>query len=484
MDLRCIFLSLCLVPLTFFAQVFQFNQNLHQAPTTDIIDFGYRPAPVGTKNGFIKRLDKSYLGQYTDSNNAFIAATPLCGFSVGVENDESAIRYQNSRGLMVLGGYRKFKCHGFLVENQAVFNTFQREFITQHGEYYPTATGYNQQNGMIPGMGRTKPFHGDGFDFAFSQGGFEWGVSNTLTLFGGNQSIDFCPGIRSVFWSQHNQALMAGGTLRLGKHFTYVVTRARLYDLIRKPIYANVESPYYKKNFGLHAMFLTLKKHRVGLIYQTIWQAGDSLKENAVNPMYWVPIPGLDRTVKQGVSMPQIGLNYSWNLHESTLLYGELFSRGLIKNAWAAQLGITNYSKLTSNLTLSSSLAWLQTGTGFYGTHYAQNFTHQNLPLGTLLGNGAQEFLLTARIEYRRFFMDYLFHLSTMKNGIQPLLLQTYIRPEQIIQHRIDLGFMASNIMQLELFLGITLRQAVGFKECKAISFGLRTAIFKPNNVY
>jgi len=484
MDLRCIFLSLCLVPLTFFAQVFQFNQNLHQAPTTDIIDFGYRPAPVGTKNGFIKRPDKSYLGQYTDSNNAFIAATPLCGFSVGVENDESAIRYQNSRGLMVLGGYRKFKCHGFLVENQAVFNTFQREFITQHGEYYPTATGYNQQNGMIPGMGRTKPFHGDGFDFAFSQGGFEWGVSNTLTLFGGNQSIDFCPGIRSVFWSQHNQALMAGGTLRLGKHFTYVVTRARLYDLIRKPIYANVESPYYKKNFGLHAMFLTLKKHRVGVIYQTIWQAGDSLKENAVNPMYWVPIPGLDRTVKQGVSMPQIGLNYSWNLHESTLLYGELFSRGLIKNAWAAQLGITNYSKLTSNLTLSSSLAWLQTGTGFYGTHYAQNFTHQNLPLGTLLGNGAQEFLLTARIEYRRFFMDYLFHLSTMKNGIQPLLLQTYIRPEQIIQHRIDLGFMASNIMQLELFLGITLRQAVGFKECKAISFGLRTAIFKPNNVY
>ena len=484
MDLRCVFLSLCIVPLSFFAQVFQFNQNLHQPLTADLIDFGYRQASVGAKKGFLQRLDKSYLGQYSDSNNAFIAATPLCTFSVGVENDESAIRYQNSRGLLVLGGYRKFKCHGFLIENQAVFNTFQREFITQHGEYYPTTTGYNQQNGMIPGMGRTKPFHGDGFDFAFSQGGFEWGVSKMLTLFGGNQSVDFSPGIRSVFWSQHNQALMAGGTLRLGKHFTYMVTRARLYDLIRKPVYANVESPYYKKNFALHAMFLTLKKHRVGLFYQTIWQAGDSLKENAVNPMYWVPIPGLDRTVKQGVSMPQIGLNYSWNLHESTLLYGELFSRGLIKNAWAAQLGITNYSKLTSNLTLSSSLAWLQTGTGFYGTHYAQNFTHQNLPLGTLLGNGAQEFLLTARIEYRRFFMDYLFHLSTMKNGIQPLLLQTYIRPEQIIQHRIDLGFMASNIMQLELFLGITLRQAVGFKECKAISFGLRTAIFKPNNVY
>jgi hypothetical protein len=484
MDLRCVFLSLCIVPLSFFAQVFQFNQNLHQPLTADIIDFGYRQAPVGAKKGFLQRLDKNYIGQYTDSNNAFIAASPLCTFSVGVENNQSAIRYQNSRGLLVLGGYRKFKCHGFLIENQAVFNTFQREFITQHGEFYPTATGYNQQNGMIPGMARTKPFHGDGFDFAFSQGGFEWGVSNTLTLFGGNQSIDFCPGIRSVFWSQHNQALMAGGALRLGKHLTYMVTRARLFDLIRKPVYANVESPYYKKNFGLHAMFLTLKKHRVGLIYQTIWQAGDSIKEQPVNPLYWVPLPGLDRTVKQNVSMPQIGMNYVWNLHSSTLLYAELFSRGFIKNAWAAQLGIKYYSNLTSNLTLSSSLAWLQTGSEFYGTHYAQNFTHQNLPLGSLLGNGAQEWILAARIGYKRFFIDYLFQSSAMKNSNQPLLIQTYIRPEQIVQHRIDLGFMASNIMQLELFLGIALRQAVGFKECNAISFGLRTAIFKPNHVY
>jgi hypothetical protein len=484
MDLRCVFLSLCIVPLSFFAQVFQFNQNLHQPLTSHLIDFGYRQAPVISKKGFLQRLDNSYLGQYSDSNNAFIAATPLCTFSLGVENDESAIRYQNSRGLLVLGGYRKFKCHGFLIENQAVFNTFQREFITQHGEYYPTATGYNQQNGMIPGMGRTKPFHGDGFDFAFSQGGFEWGVSNILTLFGGNQSVDFSPAIRSVFWSQHNQALMAGGTLRLGKNFTYMVTRARLYDLIRKPVYANVESPYYKKNFALHAMFLTLKKHRLGLIYQTIWQAGDSIKEKPVNPLYWVPLPGLDRTIKQNVSMPQIGLNYVWNLHSSTLFYAELFSRGFIKNAWAAQLGIKYYSKLTSNLTLSSSLAWLQTGGEFYGTHYAQNFTHQNLPLGSLLGNGAQEWILAARIGYRRFFIDYLFQSSAMKNSNQPLLIQTYIRPEQIVQHRIDLGFMASNIMQLELFLGIALRQAVGFKECNAISFGLRTAIFKPNHVY
>ncbi len=484
MDLRGIFLLLCVFPLSIIAQVFQFNQNIHQALTSDIIDFGYRQAPVGAKKGFLKLLDESYLGQYTDSNNAFIAATPLCTFSVGFENNESAIRYQNSRGLLVLGGYRKFKCHGFLIENQAVFNTFQREFITQHGEYYPTATGYNQQNGMIPAMGRTKPFQGDGFDFAFSQGGFEWDVSKMLTVFGGNQSMDFCPGISSVFWSQHNQALMAGGTLRLGKHFTYVVTRARLYDLIRKPVYANVESPYYKKNFALHAVFLTFKKHRLGLIHQTIWQAGDSLKEKSVNPLYWVPLPGLEQTIKQEVSMPQIGLNYSWNLHSSTWLYAELFSRGLIKNAWAAQLGIKYYAKLTPKLTLSSSLAWLQTGTGFYGTHYAQNFTHQNLPLGTLLGNGTQEFILAARIGYRRFFMDYLFQSSTMKNSSQPLLIQTYIRPEQIVQHRIDVGFIASNIMQLELFFGIARRVALGFKDCNAISFGLRTAIFKPNHVY
>ena len=56
MDLRCIFLSLCIFPLSVIAQVFQFNQNLHQALTADIIDFGYRQAPVGAKKGFLKRF--------------------------------------------------------------------------------------------------------------------------------------------------------------------------------------------------------------------------------------------------------------------------------------------------------------------------------------------------------------------------------------------------------------------------------------------
>ena len=50
-------------------------------------------------------------------------------------------------------------------------------------------------------------------------------------------------------------------------------------------------------------------------------------------------------------------------------------------------------------------------------------------------------------------------------------------------------GFMPifekeNNIMQLEVFLGITRRSALDFKDCNAISFGLRTAIFKPNHVY
>ena len=484
MDLKSLLLAIYAVPLTMLSQIVQFNQNIHQPGTLDILNFGYNKTLPSTKKGFLPRLDETYVAQYTDSNQAFIAATPLCVFSVGKENEESEIRYQNSRGLLVIGGYGGFTCHAFLVENQAVFNAFQREFITQHGEFYPTATGYNQQNGMVPGMGRTKPFQENGFDFAYSQGGFEWKMSKTISLFGGNQSLDFSPGLRSVFWSQHNQALMAGGTIRLGKYLTYMVTRARLFDLIRKPVYANVESPYYKKNFAFSALFLRLKNHRLGLIHQSIWQAGDSLKEAAVHPLYWVPIPGFNRIPKQAVSLPQIGINYAWSLHASTMLYAELFTRGFIPSAWASQLGIKYYSSLTQHLTFSSSLAWLQTGTEFYGTHYAQNFTHQNLPLGTLLGNGARELIFSGRFSYNRWFMDYLFQFSALKNSPQPLFIQTYIRPDQVMQHRLDIGFMASRSMQLEVFIGANRREAKGFKDCNALNFGLRTAIFKPNHVY
>lgn len=484
MDLRCVFWSLCILPLSFFAQAFHLNQNLHQSITTDIIDFGYRQTAADAKKGLLKRLDNSYLGQYTDSNNAFIAATPLCVFSVGSENNEPSIRYQNSRGLMILGGYRKFKCHGMLMENQAVFNTFQRDFITQHGEFYPAATGYNQQNGMIPGMGRTKPYHEEGFDFAFSQGGFDWDISRNITVFGGNQSMDFSPGLRSVFWSQHNQALMAGGIIKIGKRLAYLVTRARLFDLIRRPVYANVESPYYKKNLALQAVYLTFEKHRLGIIQQTIWNAGDSLTEKPVNPLFWAPFPGLDRAVKKGVSLPQIGLTYTWNPVSSFLLYTELFSRGFVKNAFATQLGMKYYTPLKTNLSISAMVSWIKTGSGFYGTHYADNFTHQNLPLGTLLGNGSQEWIWTSRITYRRFFLDYFFQRSLLDDAAQPLFIQTYIRPERVAQHRMDIGFLVSDIMNLELFFGILTRKSVGFKTCNSLAFGLKTAIFKPNHVY
>lgn len=484
MAMKYLFLAGCVVPLTMLSQILQFNQNIHQQGNLDILNFGYHKGPPSTGKGFIPRFNETYLAQYTDSNQAFITATPLCVFSIGKENDQSKIRFQNSRGLLVIGGQGAFTCHAFLIETQAVFNTFQQEFITQHGEFYPTANGYNQQNGMVPGMGRTKPFHENGFDFAHSQGGFEWRPSKSICVFGGNQSIDFTPGIRSVFWSQHNQALIAGGSIKFGKHLTYMVARARLFDLIRKPVYANVESPYYKKNFAFSALFLRLKNHRLGLIHQTIWQAGDSLKEATVNPLYWVPVPGISNLAKQQVSLPQIGINYLWSPFESTMIYAELFTRGFIPDAWAAQFGIKYYSSLTQHLVLSSSLAWIQSGTEFYGTHYTKSFTHQNLPLGTLLGNGARELLFSSRFNYKRCFLDYLFQFGILQNVPQPLFMQTFIRPNQIIQHRLDIGFMASQSMQLEMFLGITRRDARGFKNCNAINFGLRTAIFKPTNVY
>jgi hypothetical protein len=140
MDLKSVFLAVYAVPLTMLSQIVQFNQNLHQPGTLDILNFGYHKTLPSTSKGFIPRLDETYLAQYTDTNQAFIAASPLCVFSVGKENEESEIRYQNSRGLLVIGGYKGFTCHAFLLENQAVFNTFQRAFITQHGEFYPTAT--------------------------------------------------------------------------------------------------------------------------------------------------------------------------------------------------------------------------------------------------------------------------------------------------------------------------------------------------------
>ena len=113
---------------------------------------------------------ENYLFEVHEGNvNLFVS--PVVNFQLGnnlVGEDEPYL-FQNSRGFYVKGSLLKnFSFCSAFVENQARFSVYETDYIARHGEFYSTL----QQNGVVPGGGRTKPFKDGGYDYAYAIGSF------------------------------------------------------------------------------------------------------------------------------------------------------------------------------------------------------------------------------------------------------------------------------------------------------------------------
>ena len=465
-------------------QVLVFQQQEPQINLENWIDMGFRhwKNPQHRK-GFFK-YDSLYLLSYRDSLGATISATPIFNLWAGTEQGNGGLKYQNSRGLLVTAGHKGFSCYAMIMENQAFLPDYQTQFIKSHGEFYPGTNAYNQQNGMVPGGGRTKPFKNNGLDYAFSQGGLKWGLSKQITVFGGNGNLRIGEGLRSLFWSNHNQALLLGTTVNITPHLQYIFTKGRLFDLIRKPKYANVESPYYKKGYSMNALVYSLKNLRVGVVYQTIWEGGDSLRERSLSPWFWSPIAGFDRFAKNRVSLPQWGLVGHYKPISNIVFYGEAFFRGVQKTSMSYQAGVNYASNLKGLFAFNVNLAFVHVGSCFYGDNYSLSFTTNNLPLGSLIGNGTQEILLSTKLTYRRLYLDVLMQYYTSYPSKNVLFRPTYTAEEEVIHSMGEFGFLVNPITQCTLFALCDFRQGSSSLQTLIFSLGIKTDIFPNRHVY
>ena len=461
-----------------------FNFNFHHKNTAEFLDFGLNSYPTPQPKKGIFRFDSLYLLYYKDTSNAFISASPLLHVSLGRGRSSQEKLRQNSRGILVQGGFRHFTCFLILMENQAFFPQYQNHFIQSHGEFYPSANSYNQQNGMIPGAARTKPFKTMGFDYAYSYGGLTWKISEHVKVFGGNPSVRLGDGPRSLCWSSHNQATQLGLALNFTENLQYTISKAKLFDLIRKPAYANVESPYFKKALAMNALLFTKKAFRLGLLYQTVWGGGDSIKEKKINPWFWSPLPGPDLFVKKETSLPQWGLLAKFNLRHNVQLYSEVFCRGTNRNAMSYQIGVNYQSQPKNPVRINVDVSFQSVGLTFYGENYQNSFSHNNLPLGSLTGNGTKDLLLLAKFVYKRLYLDVLFQYYQFQGGKSILFRDAYI-PEKKVVHGIgELGFLLNPISQLVIFSSLDARVTSSNSLKTYFTLGIKTALFQNYNVY
>ena len=132
------------------------------------------------------------------------AVDPILDLEGGTDlsGDSLDFLYWNTRGIRVQGRfYDNVAFSTVIYENQALLPAYVMNYIDTHGELRPSFNGYVQQNAVVPGYARTKPFKTTGYDFAFGEGQVSIVPNEHFNIHFGNGNQFIGNGYRSLLLS-------------------------------------------------------------------------------------------------------------------------------------------------------------------------------------------------------------------------------------------------------------------------------------------
>ena len=215
-----------------------------QKPGFKIEGFRSHLPKDSTQVSFTEKLKKHFMDAYlfeVHEKNVNLYLSPVVNFQAGQDwlDEGGPTLYQNTRGIYVKGNLLKnFSFATTFVENQARFSKYENNFISSHGEFYPNASTV-QQNGVVSGGGRTKPFKEGGYDYGYAIGSFLYKPLENLEIRAGNAPTFVGSGYRSLILSDNSyQAPSIDIKYTFLKKWSYGVRRTRRFNLIRKAAFS------------------------------------------------------------------------------------------------------------------------------------------------------------------------------------------------------------------------------------------------------
>ena len=400
----------------------------------------------------------------------YLTIDPAIEFSMGKNMDDTVSRklFQNTRGVHVEGDlFKNFSFSTTLYENQARFNLYESNYYTSSGELYPRPDStYLTQNAVIPGGGRTKPFKGDGFDYASAVGYFVYAPFNNLAVSIGNNMQFIGDGHRSLLLSDNSfNAPYFRTDWAIHSKFSFVYLRSRHLNLMRRPAFGAAESYYESKGYSVNYFtYKPTEKISVSLFESGNWNRGDSITSRSVLPLFYNPIPFVSglalKNKNENISL--LGLNLSYQLSKNHRVYGQFALNDYDSKKSAFQLGYRGYNYFgIGDFMLQTE--YNSVANGAYETQNRRlNNIHFNLPVTHVKGNGFQEFLIRSNFEYKRAYIDLTFVYYLTNNYSASSLLPVYdempTTSNSILYTNAEVGYRFNRKMNLMLFANWTYR--------------------------
>ena len=357
------------------------------------------------------------------------------------------------------------------------------------GELYPNQSNgtYSQQNAVIPGAARTKPFKGDGFDYAFATGNVHYQPLKWLSLTAGNTQSFIGAGYRSLFLSDNPlpspfYRISFSITKRLQFHYY----RSRLLNLIRKPVSTTVEAYYEPKGHSINYIHYQLNDAlSLQLVESIIWSKGDSLESKHVHPLFYNPIPVLSNAFLNQQEINSVtGLQFQLKLPKAPLIYGQLAIGNLNVKSTSVQLGMRWFDALSiDNLFIQLEYNYLSPS--FLSIENKRlNFSHGNVPLAHPKGNGFHEGVFRINFEWKRMYVDnktvYYSILSPNSFQFIPITQAPNSDRGPLLHQQIEIGYRVNRKMNTCIYASVLLRKEMvnSTAQSTLFMFGLRTGLF------
>jgi len=459
---------------------------------------------------FTQKLYKDNLIIIKDQEDSLhLTIDPLMNFEVGNDFLDTTGRnlYNNTRGLLIQGDIgSKFSFSSSFYENQSILPQYLDAHARESGEYYPNQNGtYNQQNAVIPGQGRTKPFNTVGFDYASASGYISYSPSDQVNVQFGTGKHFIGNGYRSMLLSDNSFAypylrVTTATSNKKGRRLEYTNLYAFLSSLYRLPVHSTPEATYAKKAGTFHYLSYKINHWlQLGLFEGVIWEKSDSTGSKEFNPNFINPIIFVNTLIHgfNGINNAITGMNLNAKILNWGYIYGQLAIDDIKHKRYAYQLGVEffDFFKLKN----VNVLIEYNHSEPYAYSHQTplQNYSHFNQPLAHPVGSGFDEliggvsyqwgrFQLNSMINYISYNEDFdMYNLGqdVFQSTLNPTLAEE-INRTKINIHRFEVVYLLNKKTNGKFLVGYTNRAEINdsYKKNTAYLFvGLRTSL---KNIY
>lgn len=429
-----------------------------------------------------------------NGKDCFLTVSPLIDLTVGRDlNDTIKTNlFNNTRGIIIEGDlFKNFSFSTSLYENQSRFSAYEMSYAKSRGEFYTYWYGYGQQNAVIPGGTRTKPFKTNGYDYAYAIGNIIYSPHKKVDLIAGNNQQFIGSGYRSMLLSDNSSyAPYFRVDYYISPRFSFNYLRSRNMNLVRKKTYSTVEGYYQPKGLAINYFtFNASTKLNLSLFEGSTWSMGDSLSTKSVNPIFYNPVPFVASFLSDSLTYAIQGININLILKNNIRTYGQFALGKFDFKQKAVQIGIRYYDFLNLKKSLFQ-LEYNYASKTMYQSPFSRlNYSNFNLPLAHTKGNAFHEFVLRFNYEINRVYLDFKSITYLLKDynsmSLLPVIKTSLLNSGMLYHNQLELGYRMNKKLNLNFFANAVFRKdMIQNKAYFVVTTGIRTALINHYNDY